>query len=401
MRQSVLPVQGSITVQVDQVGGDLQIVGWERPEIVAKTDDDELSLTTDGQSIHAFSDGDLILYVARQVNLRILEVGGDADLRMLPGSLEIINIGGDLQMRNVGSVSIKLVGGDMSLRGSSGDLLAESIGGDASLHDIEGDVNITVGADLYLRGSDQNVMARVGADAALYLHPKAGATVNVQAGSDILLRLPSKVDAELKLQGCDDESIRVDLPGVKAVELGLFRSLVVGTGAASISLQAGAEVIVTSRDKEWENVAEFDPLGRDGPFSPGEFPGLSSELHERISRKVEEATRRALEASQRAQEQSGRVQQRVDSAMRRAEDKMRTAERRSMHMGIKVGRFGASLAGNARPPSPSVPAVPPATPRPVAEPVTDAERLVILKMLQDKKISLQDAEKLLAALDGK
>ena len=304
-------------------------------------------------------------------------------------------------MRNVGSVSIKLVGGDMSLRGSSGDLLAESIGGDASLHDIEGDVNITVGADLYLRGSDQNVMARVGADAALYLHPKAGATVNVQAGSDILLRLPSKVDAELKLQGCDDESIRVDLPGVKAVELGLFRSLVVGTGAASISLQAGAEVIVTSRDKEWENVAEFDPLGRDGPFSPGEFPGLSSELHERISRKVEEATRRALEASQRAQEQSGRVQQRVDSAMRRAEDKMRTAERRSMHMGIKVGRFGASLAGNARPPSPSVPAVPPATPRPVAEPVTDAERLVILKMLQDKKISLQDAEKLLAALDGK
>ena len=401
MRQSVLPVQGSITVQVDQVGGDLQIVGWERPEIVAKTDDDELSLTTDGQAIHAFSDGDLILYVARQVNLRILEVGGDADLRMLPGSLEIINIGGDLQMRNVGSVSIKLVGGDMSLRGSSGDLLAESIGGDASLHDIEGDVNITVGADLYLRGSDQNVMARVGADAALYLHPKAGTTVNVQAGSDILLRLPSKVDAELKLQGCDDESIRVDLPGVKAVELGLFRSLVVGTGAASISLQAGAEVIVTSRDKEWENVAEFDPLGRDGPFSPGEFPGLSSELHERISRRVEEATRRALEASQRAQEQSGRVQQRVDSAMRRAEDKMRTAERRSMHMGIKVGRFGASLAGNARPPSPSVPAVPPATPRPVAEPVTDAERLVILKMLQDKKISLQDAEKLLAALDGK
>jgi hypothetical protein len=221
--------------------------------------------------------------------------------------------------------------------------------------------------------------------------------VNVQAGSDILLRLPAKVDVELSLQGCDDESIRVDLPDVKPVEVGMFRSLVVGAGGSKVNLLAGAEVIVTSRDEEWENVAEFDPLGREGPFSPGEFPGLSSELHERISRRVEEATRRALEASMRAQEQSDQVQRRVDSAMRRAEEKMRTAERRSMHMGIKVGRFEASI-DNPRPPISPLPAV---MQRPVTEPVTDAERLAILKMLQDKKISIQDAEKLLAALDGK
>jgi hypothetical protein len=397
MRQSVLPVNGSVTVQVDYVGGDLQIVGWERPEVVAKSNDDTLSLTSEGQTIRAQSDGDLILYVNRDVNLRITDVGGDADLRALAGSTEILSINGDLQMRNVGAVSFKSVGGDMSLRGCSGDLLAESVGGDASLHDIKGDVKITIGADLYLRGSENNVQARVGADAALYLRPKPGMEVNVQAGSDILLRLPAKVDVELSLQGCDDESIRVDLPDLKPVEVGMFRSLVVGAGGSKVNLLAGAEVIVTSRDEEWENVAEFDPLGREGPFSPGEFPGLSSELHERISRRVEEATRRALEASMRAQEQSDQVQRRVDSAMRRAEEKMRTAERRSMHMGIKVGRFEASI-DNARPPISPLSAV---MQRPVTEPVTDAERLAILKMLQDKKISIQDAEKLLAALDGK
>ena len=78
--------------------------------------------------------------------------------------------------------------------------------------------------------------------------------------------------------------------------------------------------------------------------------------------------------------------------MRRAEEKMRSAEQRSMHMGIKVGRFGATLER---------PSMPPVPPRPPAEPVTDEERLTILKMLQDKKISLQDAEKLLSALEGK
>jgi hypothetical protein len=35
------------------------------------------------------------------------------------------------------------------------------------------------------------------------------------------------------------------------------------------------------------------------------------------------------------------------------------------------------------------------------EPVSEAERLQILKMLQEKKITLEEAEKLLAALEGK
>ena len=65
MKQSVLPVSGLVTVEVDNVGGDLQIVGWERPEVVAKTDDAKLSLTADGQTIRAHSNGDLILYLAR------------------------------------------------------------------------------------------------------------------------------------------------------------------------------------------------------------------------------------------------------------------------------------------------------------------------------------------------
>jgi len=415
MKQSTVPAQGILAIQVDDVGGDLQIVGWERAEITAKTDGDELELVVEGQVVRAHSRGDLIIYIAREVNVRIASVSGDGDIRALAGSLEIGRIDGDLQVRNVGAVKVDNVGGDMSLRGCGGDLLASSVGGDASLHQIKGDVKIQVGADLYLRDSEGNVNAQVGSDAALYLRPKPGKDVVVVAGSDVLLRLPAKADVELSLQGCDDESIRVDLPGVDTVEVGMSRTLVVGAGGSTIKLVAGSEVIVTSRGEEWDNVAEFDPLGREGPFSPGEFPGLPSNLHDRISRRVEEATRRALEASMRAREQSDRVQARVDAAMRRAEEKMRTSERRSMHMGIKVGRFGASFEGS-RPPIPpippvgQVPPIPPIPPIPpfaagpqraAAEPVSDQERLTILKMLQEKKISIQDAEKLLAALDGK
>src|SRR5512145_3060250 len=192
MRQNTLPVNGPVTVSVENVGGDLQIVGWERAEVTAKTDDNKLEMTADGETIHASSDGDLILYVAREASVQVLNVGGDADIRALAGSVEVTNVGGDLQLRNVGAVRVVAVGGDMSLRGCTGSFQANSVGGDASLHEIKGNVEIIVGADLYLRGAEGNVKAQVGSDAALYLHPLPGMDVKIQAGSDVLLRLPAK-----------------------------------------------------------------------------------------------------------------------------------------------------------------------------------------------------------------
>lgn len=394
MRQTTLTVAGAAALDVDNVSGDLQVVGWDRPEITAKADGDALTLTIDGDQARAASDSDLILYIPCETTLRVSNVGGDADIRAVTGAIEISNVGGDLQMRNVGLTAVRSMGGDLSVRDCKGNFVAENVGGDASLRQMRGRVGVTVRADLYLREAEGDVSAQVGADAALYLRPKSGQLVSAQAGSDILLRVPPKVDAEFTLQGCDDESIRVDLPGFDAAELGMFRQFTAGAGGAKISLTAGDEVIVTSREEEWQSVADFDPLGREGPFAPGEFPGISTEIQEKISRKVEEATRRAMKASMRAQEHSDRVQHRVDAAMRRAEEKMRSAERRAAHMGISVGRWGANIGG-PRPPRPPVPPVPP------SDPVTDDERLTILKMLQEKKISLQEAEKLLAALEGK
>jgi hypothetical protein len=44
---------------------------------------------------------------------------------------------------------------------------------------------------------------------------------------------------------------------------------------------------------------------------------------------------------------------------------------------------------------------PPTPPEPPREPVSDEERLAILRMLEQKKITVEQAEQLLAALTGK
>ncbi|HUH95734.1 MAG TPA: hypothetical protein VLZ89_00125, partial [Anaerolineales bacterium] len=113
---------------------------------------------------------------------------------------------------------------------------------------------------------------------------------------------------------------------------------------------------------------------------------------------------------------SARVQRRVDEALRRADRKIREAEQKvrrahSAHLESRMPNI--EQLRRQHPPQP----VPPAGPRePSARPfnfglnssegggahqaVSDAERMAILKMLQEKKITSEEADKLLAALEG-
>jgi hypothetical protein len=401
MKQSTVAVDGPVTVVIDNIDGDLQVAGWERPEVSAKTDGDEFQLSVESGQAHIHCDGDLIVYMPREASLQAGNVSGDADIRGLVGTTHIENVSGDLQMRGVSETNLSNISGDLSVRSCAGDFQAENVGGDASLRDVQGALSLnSVGGDLFLRNLPSDVKATTGGDAVLYLQPHPGASVRVSAGSDILLRLPPAADAELNLQGSSLESIRVDFPGVSPVEEGASRHLILGAGAAKINLIAGDDLIVTSRADEWQSMADFDNGGLDDMFAGG-FPGLPADFHERISERVQEATQRAMKVAERGQHISERAQRRVDAAMRRAEEKMRAAERRSQFLVIGGQRVSRPGPIPPVPPIPPIPPIAPVPPAPRSEPVSDEERLTILKMLQDKKISLQDAEKLLAALEGK
>jgi hypothetical protein len=387
MKQQTTPVNAKVKVVLASVPGDLQVVGWERNEIMAKTDGSHLEQVNNGDGVKITCDADLILYLPRDASLGIDSISGDADIRALSGGTKINTLGGDLNIRDVGSMDIGNVGGDLSLRGCSGDFIAKNIGADASLRDVRGSINISaVGSDLYLRGAGGDVVVNAGSDAVLYLQPKLTVKYVIKAGSDVLLRVPTQLDAELELQGGSSESIRVDLPQVEAFQEGNIRTIVVGSGLAKIKVLAGNDVVVTSRADEWESMAEFDGYARDESYIPDNIPGLPIDLHERINRKVQEATMRANEKSLRAQE---RAQARADAAIRRAEGKMRAHERRMKAGGVIIGKWN------------STPDRPASTIPPANQPVSDEERLTILRMLQEKKISMEDAERLLSALEGK
>ncbi|MFH1523949.1 MAG: hypothetical protein ABIF04_03200 [Chloroflexota bacterium] len=407
--QHTVTVSATPNVVIESIPGDLRVAGWERSEILVKTDGDKLEVASSADPITISCDGDLILYLPRAANLRVEKVDGDASLQALRGPVTLGAIDGDLTMNDLGPVTLSMVSGDASLRNIgvinadaiSGDFVlrdghgvcaVDSVGGDASLRDLDDMVTIqSVGSDLFLRNVQGAVNVTAGSDVALYVDPKPGLTYDVTAGDDLIARLSPEANVRLHLKGGSSETIHVDFPGVKVPEDCSGCEVVIGKeteGMAEMLLTAGNDLLVTSHADPWESAADFGVGMGDGSDWP-----LPPDFSERINRRVQAALERTQihldEANRRAGNAGHRASIKIEAAMRRAEAKARAAEVRARrgHFNVNVGRWNWDL-----------------TPQGTAQagaPVSDDERLIILKMLQEKKISVEEAEQLLAALEGK
>ena len=352
-------------IVIESIGGDLSLVGWEGDDILLKADEDELRVNQDGEQVTVSCDDDLSLRVPKAASIFIGHIGGDASVRSLMGNLELKEIGGDLSLRDVNSVAIETVHADFSLRGARGHLFIKSANSDVSIREVDGDVTLeTVADDLALRDVRGNVTAKVAEDVVMYLNPQAGNTYSVTAGDDILLVMPPKANATLTLNA---DEINFEWKGIEDDEDATSRVVTIGDGSAAINLNAGGDIRVSNQADAGESAEDF-----------GNFAGIGmdwSGFGDRISRRVDQATQRA--------------QRKIDEAARRIEQKTREAERRATRGKgfLEVGRWNWDFS-------------PKGVPMPSKSQASDEERLAILKMLQEKKITAEEADKLLAALEG-
>lgn len=350
----VISVGKSPRIKIDTIDGDLSVVGWEGEDILIKADEDELTLKQNGSEVVLSSTDDVSLRIPKDASLFIQRIGGDAALRGVMGNVEIKRVDNDLSIREVGFVTVDSIQADFSLRGAKGNLYVKNVGGDVSLRDVEGNVTLdSVADDLTLRGARGNIKVNVGEDVVVYLEPKADGEYSIVAGDDILLVLPANANATLNLHG---DEIHVDWPGIQNDEDVIERGVTLGDGSAKITLNAGGDIRVTNDVNAGNSAEEF-----------GNFAGMNfdwSGFGDRISRQVEQATRRA-------QRQAGRQAHRWKA-------------------NVKMGRWNWDLTPKGVPTPPSPP----------SEPVREEERMAILKMLAEKKITAEQAEQLLNALEG-
>jgi len=356
-------------ILIDNIGGDLSLVGWDGDDILLKCDDEEgMHCKQDGDKVTISCEGDVSLRVPKSASVFIQHIDGDVSIRGVMGGIELKEIESDLSIRDVDSVAIDTIQSDFSLRGAKGNLFVKNAQSDVSIRDVDGNVSLeSVANDLALRDVRGSVNANVADDVVLYLNPLAGNTYSVSAGDDILLVMPPKANATLTLNA---DEIDIEWKGVVNDEDATSRIVTLGDGSALVTLNAGGNIRVSNQSDAGETAEDF-----------GNFAGIGmdwSGFGDRISRTVNQATQRA--------------QRKVEEAARRIEQKTREAERRVSHRGsgkavLEVGRWSWDLAqkGVPMPPKPQA---------------TDEERMMILKMLQEKKITAEEAEKLLASLEG-
>ena len=362
---------------------DLTITGSDQRQVVVEGHREEPSVERQGEAFKITAQEDCVIHCPPGASLTIQQVDGDLSAQGLTGPLAAESVRGDVTLRGVGPTTLHEASGDLEARGVKGDLHVKNVCGDAKIRQAEGHVTLeSVRGDLSARDLDAGaVVEHVGGDVSLNTALTAGASYHFEAGGDISAQVEIGSGARLALEGCE---IHCRLP-LRDAERSSGRVVgTLGDGSAELVLRADGALSVTERGASpgWEGTGQWE--AQIESWSQ-QFEAQMSEMQRKLEERLanipyvdgEQATRRAQEAAERARRQAERATER---AKMRAERTARKHEHRGHGM-----RWTWS---------------PPQSPPPPAEPVSDAERMAILQMVQDKKITADQAAQLLSALEG-
>jgi hypothetical protein len=234
-----------------------------------------------------------------------------------------------------------------------------------------------VGADLFVRGVEGNcIVEALGSDLVLSTPFYPEKTYRFHAGADVVCRVLPETSARFILPL--DADVRVEAEGASQSQDAQNQTVTFGDGEAEVYIQAGGQVrLVRQAEEGWEPINIELELNLDERLAS---------VEERLAEQLAGLDERLRAKSERLQAKTERHGERLRrKAERQAERLQRAAERRAKHR-------GHGWAVSWEPPTPPSP--------PHVEPVSDEERMTILRMVESKQITVEEAEKLLAALEG-
>ncbi len=365
-------------LQIDKVGGSLQVKAWGEDAIRIEVQREEhLDHSFEDNTLVLSCDSDCILRVPEESTTRIESVGGDAYVIGVEGEVHVERVGGSLTLKNVGAASLGRISGNLTARNVQGELTVNDVSGNVSLRDIEGDVTANkVSANLSLRNVDGNIEAKSGGNADLRL--ASDSECRVKAGGNLFCHLESSTDADVILtSGAQQIHIYTDESN-QVLQTGKHE-FTLGDGGVIVELTAGGHIDFRCRDLDEELLPDMDFVD--------DLTGLADEITGQVTAQMAdqlEVLNEKLQALGDRFKQSGtqaaaRAQRRVEAAQRRLERKLHGRE-------VHVGRGRVvTVAHGVK----------------ATQPVSSKERALILQMVQEKKINVDEAEMLLNTLEGR
>jgi hypothetical protein len=354
-----LEIGGRPRVRLVSIRGDLRLVGQAgttlRAQAPSKGDlkvvprDDETVITCASSCM---------VFLPAEAEVVVDAVEGDARVHAITGSLRFGEVHGDLSVRRCGELHAERVTGELVVRKLERGLAVTWVGGDGQLEQIEGGVQIgQIQGDLVARDLAGALTCAAGGDVHLEWKPAPQSTSHLTCAGDLHCRLLLGASVALQLQaaGSMDLGRHQSVPSTQGVRVTF------GAGEAEAVFVAGGDLSLRGPGQE---------------FAFSELEGLQEDIDDLVRTRWEEALSGLEGAGALA---GGFDPERVARQIRRAMDQ---AQRRA-------------------PRPPGKPSVSFASAGAKAEPVAGEERLAILRMLEQGKINVDQAEQLLHALDGK
>ena len=363
MELMTFQTSGSPKIRISTIGRRLQVRGWDSTRVEVRGElNSDLSAKSENGEIHISCTSDCQLIAPAGSQIEVNAVGAEASVQGVTGDLLLRKVGGNLRLRNVGAASAETVGGDLLARSLAGRLSVDRLGGDALIDEVKSEVRLqTVGGDLRLSRVGGLVEAAAGGDARISLQPQGTSRSTVRAGGDLSCTLPETTSARLLLSAGGD--LRLAVP-VEAVATPTGCELQLGEGKATVELSAGGDLFVRTGIEGDEAVAA-DLGGAIAARVGAEIEAQMVELESRLGEAADKVGSFDSEAIGR------KIRETIAKAQRKA---------------AKAQMRAAKMRADATYTSPEAAA-------------SDAERMTVLRMLEEGKISVDEAESLLQALE--
>jgi hypothetical protein len=366
MKQTTVPMKEDARLII-RSGADVLVEGNDLPQLTAIVDDsDSFRMKDEGGAIYIRADADARLRVPAGVSLTLEKIGGDAGLMNLKGQVIVQRVGGDLTVQHCKDFSVDTVGGDCYFKEIDGSISLNRVGGDTDGFKVGDFTAHDVGGDMEVSGVSGKVSVRCGGDAHVQFNTSEIAESRIEAGGDISLYVLPTAKALLHLRS-DGEEIKVEAGGQHLDSEIESYDLPLGDGGASVELNAGGSIVV-----------------KEGKETMGEFTFVFEDLEDNwrdFGKEIEDKIRQSMKGVNHGLRQAG---WHTSEAMRKAADKMDEAlqQRDGKVIGFSFDNEPAEPVKKEK------------------KVVSDQERILVLKMLQEKKISVEEAEKLLQALEN-
>lgn len=390
MDQIVYETTETPEVLIERAHGNLHLRGWDRAEMrIDATVDDAVTFEGSPGQIKISADAGMVIRLPSGSRVKIGQVDGEMLVKNMEGPVSVTRVHGQLLAKSAGPLTAEEVYGNLIAKQIEGGLECQKIHGNAVVRDVEGRVALgEVTGNYVFKGSARGMQVQVRGNANLNLDPEPGEDYHLMARGNLTCRVMPGAGAQVRLKSKSGQMRVITDESSQTLEA-KEHEFTLGDGEGTLELEAHGRLDFVSQGR----LSEFD----DEDFSfeyEEDYSNLAEEITQQVTEQIEaqmETLNEQLNSMFGSLEGLGgkrRDLERKLASKQREIDRKLAEARRSAHRAARRARIDDYRQRRG------------SRGRPASAPVSDEERMLILKMLEEGKIGVAEADLLLGALEG-